>query len=329
MRKHHLTRTSLFLASCAAALALPLLQARETVLPQADQQLPQLFPKQNADKPLETEAVRYVPGELRSVLQTPCYRFTDAEGRKLELTGVVHVGEKDFYEGLNRHLEGFDAVLFEMVADPEAITQVRKTAPGPKEADKKAKEEPLGQLYRVLAHDLLQLSLQTETIDYRKPNFVHADLSDKELDALLADRGLTTDSLVAGPLAKMGLELEQLVPLLPMVKLLVPKDDPQALERMFAPMMVGLGSMGEDGKDPAFKEILIGKRNERAMKVLDEQLAAGKRNVSIFYGSGHFQDLRQRLKEKGWKETGVEWRDAWVITGAASAAAEKPAEEKR
>lgn len=327
MKKKHITRLGISLTACAA-LTLPVLNAAEAAPPQADKAVSQIFGGKEVTKPLETGSARYIPGEERSVLQTPCYRFTDAQGRKIELTGVIHVGEKEFYEGLNRHLEGFDAVLFEMVADPESIAQLRTHPPGRRDGDK-PKEEPLGKLYRILAHDLLNLSLQVEVIDYRRPNFVHADLGSKELQALLAERGLTEDTLLAGPLAAMGLKLEQIATLLPMMKLLVPKDDPQALERMFAPTMVNLESMGEGGKNPAFEEIVIGKRNERVMKVLDEQLAAGKRNLSIFYGSGHFEDLRQRLKAKGWTEAGVDWRDAWVISGKAPAAAADGAKEAK
>jgi len=293
------------------ALAPLSLSAREAPANDLGAQLSKIFASPDADKAIENEGVRYLPGAGQSVIQTPCYRFVDPEGRRLELTGAVHIADKAYYDGLNKHLEGFDAVLFELVADPAQVEKLRHLAPGEKVDG--GKESTLGKLYRVMAHDLLGLSLQMESIDYRCPNFVHADLSDKDLEALLKERGLNLDDLISGKLKEAGINLEQATALLPLLKIFVPKDDPKALERMMAPMMARLESPDGDATSALFNEIIVLRRNAKALEVLDQQVAAGKRNLAIFYGSAHFHDLREKLVAKGWKQEGMEWRSAWVV----------------
>lgn len=300
--------------------------AKDSTSPDLNKKLSELFEAPDATQRLENESVRYIPGPEQSLVQTPCYRFVDSQGRKLELTGAVHIGEKSYYDALNRHFETFDAVLFEMVSDADGVQRLRSTAPG--QLPKEKKEEGLSALYRVIAHDLLNLSLQSDTIDYRGPNFVHADVSEKELDAMLKEHNLTFEELLAAQTKGLKIDLDQAAKLLPLLKFLVPKDDPKALMRMLAPTIAKMeSSEGKEGN--AFEEIIITHRNARALEVLDQQLAAGKKNLSLFYGSGHFADLRKRLVAKGWKEQGCEWRDAWIIPAkpAVSTASTTPSAE--
>ncbi|MFD0892430.1 hypothetical protein KBB96_13455 [Luteolibacter ambystomatis] len=296
---------------CTALLVGPSI-AREGAQAGMEELLSGISSAPDARVRIENEGVRYIPGPERSVVQIPCYHFIDGDGRRLELTGAVHIADKEYYEGLNRHFEGFDAVLFELVADPDKVAELRRMEPG--RAGATLKESQMSKLYRVLAHDLLGLSLQIETIDYRRSNFVHADMGEKELEALLKARGRTLDDLLEGKLKGSGINLEQIVAMLPMLKTLIPKDDPKALQRMMAPMLAKLESPEGGSEDKLFNEIVVMARNTRAIEVLDQQLAAGKRNLALFYGSDHFSDLRKRLLAKGWKEEKpAEWRDAWVI----------------
>jgi len=50
------------------------------------------------------------------------------------------------------------------------------------------------------------------------------------------------------------------------------------------------------------------------IEVLQEQMAAGKRKLAIFYGAGHLLDLDQRLIDLKFKRTGHEWLTAWEIS---------------
>jgi hypothetical protein len=78
---------------------------------------------------------------------------------------------------------------------------------------------------------------------------------------------------------------------------------------------------GEDGST------IITERNKAALKVLEEQLKAGKKNVGIFYGAGHLPDMDERLrKEFGLERKPPEWLTAWDMRDppGKGAAAKKP-----
>ena len=65
---------------------------------------------------------------------------------------------------------------------------------------------------------------------------------------------------------------------------------------------------GEEGS------MLISERNKIALKVLKEQLAAGKKRIGIFYGAGHLADMDQRLrKDFGLEPVEVTWLTAWDL----------------
>jgi hypothetical protein len=86
------------------------------------------------------------------------------------------------------------------------------------------------------------------------------------------------------------------------------------------------GMEGPDGS------VLLTERNKAAMKVLKEQLAAGKKKLGIFYGAGHMTGLEQMLtSEMGFERTNVRWVVAWDMTqkaGDAEVAKKKAAAEK-
>src|SRR3954454_22896760 len=55
---------------------------------------------------METCIVHYVPA-----------KEGDRPGLSVDLIGAVHVGEKSYYDQLNKAFEKYDALLFELVAD--------------------------------------------------------------------------------------------------------------------------------------------------------------------------------------------------------------------
>ena len=60
-------------------------------------------------------------------LQTVIAKYVPASGEKgveIDLVAVVHIGEKAYYERLNKEFEKYDAVLYELVA-PEGISPRR------------------------------------------------------------------------------------------------------------------------------------------------------------------------------------------------------------
>lgn len=119
--------------------------------------------------------------ELETVvrLQTALTRYTKGDA-SVELVGAIHIADKAYYEALGKRFEGYDALLYEGIG--EATPAVAQAPVG------KGKFDDLHAAYGAGA-EWLGLSYQMEEIDYRKPNFVHADLSFAEFSALQAERG--------------------------------------------------------------------------------------------------------------------------------------------
>ncbi|HTU24431.1 MAG TPA: hypothetical protein VMF30_03465, partial [Pirellulales bacterium] len=95
-------------------------------------------------------------------LQTAILRFeSDAPERKgcvVDLVGAVHVGEKAYYEALNKRFKDYDAVLYELVA-PEG-TRIPKGAKTGGNAVS---------FFQNGLKDMLGLEHQLEYIDYTRP----------------------------------------------------------------------------------------------------------------------------------------------------------------
>ena len=78
------------------------------------------------------------------------------------------------------------------------------------------------------------------------------------------------------------------------------------IQQMEAGMVV---FQGRDGST------IIDHRNAKCMEVLKEEIAAGKRNLAIFYGAGHLPDMQQRLmSDFKMKRGGQYWLEAWSLT---------------
>ena len=60
--------------------------------------------------------------------------------------------------------------------------------------------------------------------------------------------------------------------------------------------------------------MLVKDRNKACIKVLQQQLTAGKKKIAIFFGAAHMPDFDKRLKEDfGMKRTKSEWITAWNL----------------
>jgi hypothetical protein len=91
------------------------------------------------------------------------------------------------------------------------------------------------------------------------------------------------------------------------------KDRPRRLKILLAQQMADMETLmvsfgGEQGS------AIITDRNKIALRVLKDQLAAGKTQVGVFYGAGHLQDMDQRLrKDFDLKPTAITWLTAWNL----------------
>jgi hypothetical protein len=104
------------------------------------------------------------------------------------------------------------------------------------------------------------------------------------------------------------------------------KDRPFRLKRAMASQFENLEAQMAviEGKDGS---TIISERNKKALEVLKKEIAAGKKNLGIFYGAGHLPDMEERLlKDFGLKRDSETWLTAWTMERAEQKPA-KPAKE--
>jgi hypothetical protein len=275
-----------------------------------------------ADAP---DFIRVEDSDTATALQTAVVRYTKGEA-SVELVGAIHIADKKYYEALNRRFEGYEALLYEGVGDPPAadpglgevveppaVEVPLEEAPGADlpAAKVPAKKEKLDGLHTAYESGAkwLGLAYQMKEIDYRKANFVHADLSMAEFTALQKERG---ESLL-GFVLKSGLRKSAKPVKEPStLKLLTSlvRGDKSGLKRE---LVHTLGAGDDQMAALAGDNVIIGDRNAKCLEVLDRELLAGKKKLGIFYGAAHFPDLERRLLEDGWEKAGEEWMTAWDI----------------
>lgn len=249
---------------------------------------------------LETAITRYVPAKDEGVI--------------VDLISVVHVGDRGYYQKLNKQMEQYDIVLYELVA-PQG-TRIPKG--GQRELD-----NPLALLQQMMKA-VLALESQTEQIDYTPKHFVHADLSPEEMMEAVRKRGDDGFTLLLGITADMlrQMNLQDMKrqknppkqqPEPDLFELILDPNGPIKLKRMMAEQMAETGDPGE-GLGQTINTILIVDRNKAAMQVFQKELAKGKKKIAIFYGAGHMTDFEKRLREDfGLKKDSEQWLQAWDL----------------
>src|SRR4051812_30866694 len=121
---------------------------------------------------METSIVHYVPKDASD---------KKLAGLSVDLVSAVHVGEKGYYDKLNKQFEKYDALLFELVAKEGTVI--------PKGGgERSAGGNPISALQNGMK-SILELDYQLAEVDYTKKNFVHADLSPDEFAKTMERRG--------------------------------------------------------------------------------------------------------------------------------------------
>ncbi|MEK7954148.1 hypothetical protein [Luteolibacter soli] len=270
------------------------------------------------------EFIRVEETATATQLQTAVTRYTKG-GVTLELVGAVHIADKKYYEGLNTRFTGYDAVLFEGIGSPPPppAAGAPEAAPAepaeekeeiPAEEEKPAAPKKPGKLDGLHAAyesgaDWLGLAYQMKEIDYKKANFVHADLTVEEFTELQAER---KESLL-GFVLKAGLQQ----PTKPIkepstIRLLtsIVRRDKNGMKRE---LVHTLGAGDDQIAAIAGDSVIVSDRNAKCLQVLDQEVQAGKKKLGIFYGAAHYPDMEKRLLAAGWQKTGQEWLAAWDI----------------
>jgi hypothetical protein len=280
---------------------------------------------QGDKKPVPKKFIRLQPAENGKPMafQTATGRYTSAKGDvTIDLIGVVHVGEKKYYEKYNELFKGYDVVLYEAAGGP--ITG----KPSGLDFD------PLNLFYKSLTK-AMRIDEQLQVVDYTAPNFVHADLSVKDLPEVLNKRGdnllslflsIAADMIREHNLAQAKMQKEgKKVEKFNAMSLLTDPQAPYKLRHGMAKELVENESGLGFGK--TVDSLVIDERNEMCMKVLAKQLAAGKKKIAIFYGAAHMPDFEQRLiRDHNMRAVGMDWYTAWEIVEPMQ---DKKGEEKK
>jgi hypothetical protein len=247
---------------------------------------------------MQTAIVHYVP-------VTPA---ASGPPVSVDLVAAVHVADAAYYEQLNRRFEKYDALLYELVA-PEGTIVPRGRGT--------SNTNPLGAMQNGMK-ELLDLDHQLEKIDYTKKNFVHADMSPDQFMQSMKDRNEGFLQMYMKLLGEALAQQSQMAangdsPDVDLIAAFFSDDRPRRLKIVMAKQLAETESLlagfgGEEGS------VLISERNKMALKVLKEQLAAGKKNLAIFYGAGHLTDMDQRLrKDFDMQPTEITWLTAWDL----------------
>ncbi|QTN31590.1 hypothetical protein HZ994_04370 [Akkermansiaceae bacterium] len=256
------------------------------------------------DEGLAGEFIRVKETDDSAKLQTAVFGY-EKDGGHVDLIGAIHIADKGYYQFLNKRFEGYGVLLFEMVGGERLGGGKNK-----READKQEGENKLAGL-RTLYESMekaLGLTGQGSQIDYFAENFVHADLTMEEFEALQKERGES----ILGFMIQAGMNAEK------------PTKDPDAMRLMRGiltgrPDLVKLEVMhtmaqgGEQIDAMAGENVIITDRNAKCMEVLDREIAKGGKKIGIFYGAAHFPDMEKRLLERGFVRVKTQWLTAWKV----------------
>ena len=164
----------------------------------------------------------------------------------------------------------------------------------------------------------LGLTYQLNEIDYSKSNFVHADMTPGEFAKSMQEREESVGKMffraIGQAIAKQSTS-ESSSDLRMIASMFSDRDNrEQELKLIMAEQFAELNGPlsifeGRNGST------LITERNKKALKVLESQIAAGKKKLAIFYGAGHMQDFSKRLgKEFHLTRKQVDWLPAWDLS---------------
>ncbi len=265
--------------------------------------------KKDADKKSELKFLRVnkngkKPLSLQTAVVTYKSEVPEHAGVEVALIGAVHIGEKSYYDELNKLFKNYDALLYEMVSDPNQGV--------PKEGERGA--SPISAV-QVGMKEMLELRFQLDDIDYTQANFVHADMSPEEFFESMKKRkeGVFQMLLrsVGSGLAMQGAgksnDIDMLSAMFSENRALGMK---RALADQFESMDGQMAALeGNDGRST-----LITERNAKAFEVLAREIKAGKKKLGIFYGAGHLKDMHERLvNDYKMTPTETQWLDAWDL----------------
>lgn len=247
-------------------------------------------------------------------LDTATVRFkrTDGDEREttVDLVGVIHFGDKRYYDKLNKQLAEYDVVLYELVR-PEGFDIANL-------GQQQDSGNPISMMQNGL-RSMLELDSQLECVDYSGKNFVHADLSPEQMGEAIRKRGDSGTSIFFKVLADVIAQASRQSAKgssyndFDVISAMLDSNGSEKLKKIFAEQLVDVG-VGT-GLGGTLETILIDDRNAAAMKVLNSEIEKGNRKIAIFYGAAHMPDFEKRLTEDlGFQRDSESWLSAWDMS---------------
>jgi len=284
-----------------------------------------------ADKKSATEFLRMTknaegePKTLDTAVTT--YRAEATGGVTVDLIGAVHIGEREYYEELNRLFDKYDVLLYELVA-PENTVIPR--------GGKREGTNPVAML-QDSAKNLLGLQSQLELVDYTKSHFVRADMTPTQIAGKMAERGETAFTVALSTLADVMRQqnlatraasqdaAKQTKDAAAEIDLFDLLGNPMKMKRVMAQQFVQTGSL-DQSLGGALNQMLVIDRNAEALRGLQKQIAAGKKKIGVFYGAAHMPDFEKHLTaDFGLKKVEQVWLTAWDLQRGPPSSMSEPA----
>lgn len=272
---------------------------------------------------------------------------------QVDLVSTIHIADREYFSTLQRELEPYDCVLYEMVASRESLENRRSPVATKRLKSSRARGfNILGCIQRQMAR-ILMLDFQLDCLDYQAENWYHADLDFETFKLLQLEKGesfftfardMTLRSTKAmiqpasipedlGPWRSKLLWASRVLPM-PLVGLLIigsacadvgsqasEYPELEALSRLDlgAAMKVFLArrltsEFTQVMADVEKKSVIIGERNKAAIEALRRAINDRHGRIAILYGGGHMPDLGRRLREEfDLVPSRVQWITAWSI----------------
>ena len=280
------------------------------------------------------EYVRYVGDDKRGTLQTVIVTLKKGDVQ-VELVGAVHVADPDYYKALTKLFAGYDELLFELVDGqkmkqdlggdqknparkaPDAPLKQGEFPPDDDDSPAEKERSPAFKIIGAMMHGLgsyFNFQYQTDGIDYHTKNFVHADVSMDEFVQLQVDKGESFLDLIRKAIeAQLEVGSDRNAEPKGSQLLLALLGDSSGLKVAMARQLTSAGDVVTEMEKHDGGTVIITERNRKALGVFDRRVAAGRRNLGIFYGAAHLAEMEKDLEKKGYRRTGERWQTAWDI----------------
>ena len=262
------------------------------------------------EPPEDSRFIRFVeddPAEDR--LETAIVAYARKGGPRVDLVAAVHLADPAYYRTLDERFAGYDRVLYELIAEEGAV-------PGTKARDRE--DDSLLSLFQRGLCRSMDLVFQLDGIDYRRENFVHADLTPREFARIWKEKGESIWKIIFRVLAvqmealaegKTGAFTPEAV-----LAAMASADRTAGMKRLLAREFENVETLIAGLEPDGTESVILGARNRACIEVLEEVIDDGHKRIAIFYGGAHMPDFEKRLMQGlGFTRLDEEWIPAWTI----------------